>query len=108
MSEVAITLVYRYQPPAGAPIDAGELVADTGKVGDYRYYLFYFFWLLHMGVADAPLCNTIETSAGSNTVTLSRPKGESNREHKADLHTGGVLSTRPGNPHGLLQRSRDE
>jgi hypothetical protein len=34
--------------------------------------------------------------AGSNTVTLSRPKGESNREHKADLPTGGVLSTRPG------------
>src|SRR4029450_6929364 len=33
--------------------------------------------------------------AGSNTVTLSRPKGESNREHKADLHTEGVLSTRP-------------
>ena len=28
-------------------------------------------------------------------MTLSRPKGESNGEHKADLHTGGVLSTRP-------------
>ena len=37
--------------------------------------------------------------AGSNTVTLSRPKGESNREHKADLHTGGVLSTRLGKPY---------
>ena len=35
------------------------------------------------------------TSAGSNTVTLPRPKGGRNREHKADLHTGGVLSTRP-------------
>ena len=34
--QVAITLVYRYQPRARAPIDAGELVADTGKVGDYR------------------------------------------------------------------------
>ena len=34
---VAITLIYRYQPPASAPIDAGELVADNGKVSDYRY-----------------------------------------------------------------------
>jgi hypothetical protein len=31
-------LVYRYQPPARAPIDAGVLVADNGKVDDYRYY----------------------------------------------------------------------
>ena len=30
---------YRYQPAARAPIDAGKLVADNGKVGDYRYYL---------------------------------------------------------------------
>jgi hypothetical protein len=37
ISEVAITLDYRYQPPASAPIDAGELVADNGKIGDYRY-----------------------------------------------------------------------
>jgi hypothetical protein len=29
---------------------------------------------------------------------LTAPKGESNKEHKADLHTGGVLSTRPGKP----------
>jgi hypothetical protein len=36
-SQVAITMVYRYQPPASAPIDAGESVADTGKIGDYRY-----------------------------------------------------------------------
>ena len=35
--QVAITLVYRYQPPAGAPIDAGKLVADNGKIGGYRY-----------------------------------------------------------------------
>src|SRR5262245_11899439 len=33
--------------------------------------------------------------AGSNTVTLPTPKGGSNREHKADLHIGGVLPTRP-------------
>jgi len=33
--------------------------------------------------------------AGSNTVTLPGPKGGSNGEYKADLHTGGVLSTRP-------------
>src|SRR6516164_8008752 len=33
--------------------------------------------------------------AGSNTVTLPRPKGGSNGEYKADLHTEGVLSTRP-------------
>ena len=37
ISQVAITMVYRYQPRAGAPIDAGKLVADTGKTGDYRY-----------------------------------------------------------------------
>jgi len=37
ISQVAITLVYRYQPPGTAPIDAGELVADNGKTGDYRY-----------------------------------------------------------------------
>ena len=37
--QVAITLVYRHQPGACAPIDAGNLVADNGKVGDYRYYL---------------------------------------------------------------------
>jgi hypothetical protein len=36
LSQVAITLHYRYQPPAGAPIDAGELVSDTGKVDGYR------------------------------------------------------------------------
>src|SRR5262245_65066995 len=33
--------------------------------------------------------------AGSNTVTLPGPKGGSNGEYKADLHTGGILSTRP-------------
>jgi hypothetical protein len=31
-------------------------------------------------------------------VTLSRPQGERNGEHKADLNTGGVLSTRLGKP----------
>jgi hypothetical protein len=36
-AEVAITLDYRYQPPAGAPIDAGKLVADNGKIDGYRY-----------------------------------------------------------------------
>jgi hypothetical protein len=44
MSEVAITVVYRYQPRARAPIDAGELVADNGKIGDYRYYISCLFW----------------------------------------------------------------
>jgi hypothetical protein len=37
MSEVAITMDYRYQPPASAPIDAGESVADNGKIDGYRY-----------------------------------------------------------------------
>ena len=37
--------------------------------------------------------------AGSNTVTLPTPKGGSNREHKADLHIGGVLPTRPYTPY---------
>jgi hypothetical protein len=36
--------------------------------------------------------------AWSNTVTLPTPKGGSNREHKADLHIGGVLPTRPQHP----------
>jgi hypothetical protein len=31
-------------------------------------------------------------------VTLPRPKGGSNREYKAHLNTGGVLSTRPQTP----------
>jgi hypothetical protein len=31
-------------------------------------------------------------------VTLPRPKGGSNREYTADLHTGGVLPTRPQTP----------
>jgi hypothetical protein len=35
----------------------------------------------------------------AKTVTRSRPKGERNGDHKAPLHTGGVLSTRPGTPH---------
>jgi hypothetical protein len=30
-------LVYRYQLRASAPIDAGESVADNGKVDGYRY-----------------------------------------------------------------------
>ena len=33
MSQVAITVVYRYQPPAAAPIDAGKVGADHGKKG---------------------------------------------------------------------------
>jgi hypothetical protein len=37
LSQVAITFVYRYQPRAGAPIDAGVVVADNGEIGDYRY-----------------------------------------------------------------------
>jgi hypothetical protein len=36
-AKVAITMVYRYQPQAGAPIDAGELVADNRKIDGYRY-----------------------------------------------------------------------
>ena len=38
MFPVAITLVYRYQPPERVPIDVEELIADNGKIGDYRYY----------------------------------------------------------------------
>jgi len=36
---------YRHQPGARVPIDAGNPVADNGKVDDYRYYLFCLFWL---------------------------------------------------------------
>jgi hypothetical protein len=38
----------------------------------------------------------MHNGAWSNTVTLPRPKGGSNREYKADLPTGGVLPTRLG------------
>jgi hypothetical protein len=37
-------MVYRYQPGARAPIDAGEVVADNGKVDGYRYYILCLFW----------------------------------------------------------------
>jgi hypothetical protein len=51
------------------------------------------------GKPQADFCEgQAHNGAGSNTVTLSKPKGESNGEHKADLHTGGVLSTRPATP----------
>jgi hypothetical protein len=30
-------MVYRYHAGARVAIDAGKLVADTGKTGDYRY-----------------------------------------------------------------------
>jgi hypothetical protein len=56
MSEVAITLVYRHQPGACAPIDAGNPVADNGKVDDDRYYLACLFWLLHKGDSMTPIC----------------------------------------------------
>jgi hypothetical protein len=49
--------------------------------------------------AGKPLAGFCEgeayNDARSNIVTRSIPKGERNREHKADLHTGEVLSTRP-------------
>jgi hypothetical protein len=43
-AQVAITVDYRYQPRAGAPIDTGKLVADNGKIDGYRYQLFCLFW----------------------------------------------------------------
>src|SRR5215510_337746 len=45
-------------------------------------------------------CNAyaFHDALGGPTVTRSRPQGESNGEHTADLHTGGVLSTRPHPP----------
>ena len=57
ISQVAITLVYRYQSRLDVPIDAGNPVADNGKVEGYRNYFESLFWLLHMGIANAPLCN---------------------------------------------------
>ena len=47
--EVAITLDYQHQLGAGAPIDAGNPVADNGKVNGYRYYIFCLFWLFARG-----------------------------------------------------------
>jgi hypothetical protein len=40
---------FKYQPRASAPIDAGEVVADNGKIGDYRYYFKSFIWLFAGG-----------------------------------------------------------
>jgi hypothetical protein len=37
MSQVAITIGYRHQPAARAPIDAGKLVVDNGKPTIYRH-----------------------------------------------------------------------
>ena len=43
------------------------------------------------GKPQAGFCEgEAHNGAGSNSVTLSRPKGESNGEYKADLHTEGV------------------
>jgi hypothetical protein len=54
------------------------------------------------GKPQAGFCEgEAHNGAGSNSVTLSRPKGESNGEYKADLHTEGVLSTRPKKPSAL-------
>jgi hypothetical protein len=44
---VAITVVYRHQPRARAPIDGVKLVADTGKADDYRYYLRVVEWCFY-------------------------------------------------------------
>src|SRR6266545_5892966 len=44
--------------------------------------------------------------AWSNTVTLPPPEGGSNGEHKADLNTEGVLSTRPGTQMTIVRRIR--
>ena len=41
-----------------------------------------------------------------HTVTRSRPQGESNGEHQADLPPGGVLSPRPGKPIAPLRATR--
>ena len=38
------TLDYQHQAGARAPIDAGKLIADNGKIGDYRYYLRVVEW----------------------------------------------------------------
>jgi hypothetical protein len=52
-----------------------------------------------VGKPQAGFCEgEMHNGAWSNTVTLPVPKGGSNREHKADLHTGGNLSTRPQTP----------
>ena len=37
MSQVAITMVYRYRPRGRAPLDAGVVVADNGEIDGYRY-----------------------------------------------------------------------
>ena len=52
-----------------------------------------------VGKPQAGFCEgEVHNGAWSNTVTLPIPKGGSNREHKADLNTGGNLSTRPQTP----------
>src|SRR5215468_4210837 len=57
------------------------------------------------GKPQAGFCEgEAHNGAWSNTVTLPGPKGGRNREYKADLHTGGVLFTRPPHTGGPMDR----
>ena len=48
---------YRYYAGARVPIDAGNLVADTGTVDDYRYY-----FRLHTGAFATPYTGWLGTA----------------------------------------------
>jgi hypothetical protein len=66
MSEVAITMGYRHQPAARAPIDAGNLVADTGKADDYRYYFRVVEWCF----SDPHMQETQQSSYSERSETM--------------------------------------
>ncbi len=60
----------------------------------------YKVWQVYLDLHATP---AIFETAASKLITAVEghypiPKGERNWEHKADLLTGGVLSTRPGKP----------
>jgi hypothetical protein len=55
--------------------------------------LFVMRWISELTIKDKFPAKAYN-GARSNLVTLSTPKGERNGEHKADLNTGEVLSTR--------------
>ncbi len=54
---------YRYHAGARAPIDAGKLVADTGKVDDYRYYLRVVEWCFYDPHMQVDPCAQVQEDA---------------------------------------------
>ena len=63
---------YRHQPGARAPIDAGNLIADNGKVDDYRYYISCLFWLFARGGMKSRVSVYAQHDTGTGTANISQ------------------------------------